>query len=232
MAMEFIPKALYPLVPNAPGVPALLRNGVKVLDTLTLGVFGLSGALDSLIGAEPVQWGIFSMKTGRPVAMADSVVSLDYRNAARISDYPVEQGAFASYNKVDNPYDIKVRMTCGGSQARRGEFIAAIEAASRSLELYLVLTPERSFSNANIEAWDCRREAANGAGIIIADLHMREVRQTATAAFNAPKTPAAADPLSQGQGQTFPVTQSVINAIELPPSLTGINDRYISKTIK
>lgn len=230
--MDIIPKALYPLVPNAPGVPALLRNGVKVLDTLTLGVFGLSGALDSLIGAEPVQWGVFSQKTGLPVALADSVVSMDYRNGSRISDYPVEQGAFASYNKVATPYDVKVRMTCGGSQARRGDFVAAIEAASRSLDLYLVLTPERSYPSANIEAWEYRREVNNGAGMIIADLYLREVRETATAAFSTPKAPAAADLQAQGQVQTFPVTQSVITAVELPASLTGINGRNISKTIK
>lgn len=221
MAMDIIPKAIYPVVPNAPGVPALLRDVAKIADTATLGLLNISGALDGLIGAEPVRWGIFNA-FGQPVAIADSIISVEYRNGSRISDYPMEQGAFASYNKVANPYDVRVRMSCSGSQATgaifsngtgssiRADFLAAIEAASRTLDLYTVVTPEATYTNANIEHWDYRREVGNGSGIIIADVYLREIRETATAAFLSPKSVGAADPKSQGQVQTFPVSNPAV----------------------
>lgn len=216
MPLDIITKALYPLVPNAPGVPTLLRSGAKILDTLTFGLLGVSDALSGLIGAESVLWGVFNA-SGQPVVLADSVVSFDYRNGSKISDYPVEQGAFASYNKVANPFDVKVRMSCGGTTAQRAVFVSALDAAADSLDLYTVVTPEKAYGLVNIESVDYRRESSNGAGVIFADLYLREIRQTATAAFSAPKTPAAADPKSQGQVQTSPVTSSVITAVALGP---------------
>ncbi len=219
---DLIPKALYPLVPNAPGVPALLRSGAKVLDTLTLGLFGLSDMLDGLLGTDVAQWGVFRA-SGQPVALCDSVVSFDYRNSSKLSDYPVEQGAFATYNKVANPFDVRVRMTRGGSVKDMAAFTSALNSAAGSIDLYTVLTPDRVYGLVNIEAVDYRRESSSGATLIIADLYLREVRETVTAAYSAPAAPTAADPQSQGQVQAIPltpgtpVTQSVIKAVELGP---------------
>jgi hypothetical protein len=164
MVMPLSPKALYPLVPNAPGVPALLRSAAVIVDGATFGLLGVGSALDDLIGADPVLWGVFT-QSGQPVAIADSVQAFEFQAAARVSDYPVEQGAFASYNKVIEPYSATVRMSRGGTLEQRSAFLAAIEGAQKSLELYTVLTPELSYFNANIEAFDYRREINSGAGV-------------------------------------------------------------------
>lgn len=212
MPMPIIPKALYPLVPALPGVPALVRNAVVVADAATLGVFGLTNILDTFIG-QPVQWGIFDA-TGRLIAEADSFAGLDYQNSSRLLDYPVEQGGFASFNKVANPFNARVRLVCGGSTQRRAAFIDAIEAAAQSLELFDILTPEVTYLSANIEGWDYRRQAREGATIIIADLRIREIRQTVSVAFYSPKSVSAASPQSQGQVQPAPVTDPGITATE------------------
>jgi hypothetical protein len=214
MAMPIIPKALYPVVPNAPGVPALLRNAAKVADAATFGILGVSDALDLLIGAEQVRWGLFD-QDGQPVALADSVLSLDYRNSSRVSDYPVEQGAYASYNKVASPYEARLRMVRSGSEIDRSDFIAALDAAANSLDLYTVVTPDAVYENANIESFDYRREASNGAYIVVAELRLREIREVASAAFSAPKSPSAADQQSQGQVQTKSVPENIVTATRI-----------------
>ena len=215
MALDIIPKPLYPLVPNVPGVPALLRGGAAVVATLTGGLINPNPALDELFGADPVLWGIFESLTGNTLVIADSIVSFDYRNASRLADYPQEAGAFASYNKVNNPFDIKIRMTRSGSASDRALFIAALDAAADSLTLYDVRTPEKQFKNVNIEGWDYRREGTNGAYIIIADVNLREIRQTATSGYSqAPQSPSASDPKAQGQVQADPVTAASDTAIK------------------
>lgn len=214
MPMDIIPKALYPLVPNAPGVPTLLRNAATIADVLTGGYLGISDALNNLIGADPVQWGVFD-DAGNPIALSDSVISVDYRNGSRISDYPVEQGAFASYNKVANPYDAKVRLACGGTEDSRADFLDALEVATASLNLYTIVTPERTYLNANIESMDYKRESMNGAYMIVVDLYLREIRETATAAFSAAQEPSGADPQSQGQVQTFAVTSPSVTVTSI-----------------
>lgn len=200
MVMPIIPKALYPLVPNLAGVPALLRDGAKILDTATFGLLSKSGILDQLIGSDPVRWGVFD-KSGQPVAIGDSIASFDYSNGSKVSNYPVEKGAFAAYNKVDSPYDAKITITCGGSEERRSAFIHDLDAAADSIRLFNILTPEKTYANANIERFDYRRTSSNGAGVIVAELYLIEVRETATAKFSEPKDVGALDPQAQGQIQ-------------------------------
>ena len=208
MTMPLIPVALYPLVPNAPGVPAMLRNGAKILDALTFGLLGLGDALDSLIGADPVKWGVFDSK-GRPVAVADTIISVEYSNGSRVSNYPVEQGAFATYNKVADPYSARVSMACGGTETQRSDFINALDEAANSIDLYTILTPEKSYFKANIERVDWRRTTTGGAGIVIAELYLVEVRETATGQFSSPASPSAMDAQSQGRVQAAPLDSSI-----------------------
>lgn len=195
MPLDIIPKALYPVVPFAPGVPALIRGGAQILDTLTLGKLGIADAL-----SERPQWGIFN-EAGKEIALADSVLSIKYSNSTRLSDYPQEQGAFSSYNKVENPWDVRITMTKGGSVNDRADFIDAIEAASKTTDLFTVMTPEVTYINANIEGWGYDRDARAGANMIVADIFIREVRQALTAAFTDTKNPASMDSVSQGQVQ-------------------------------
>ncbi len=201
MTIDIIPKSLYPLVPNAPGVPAVLRGGAQVIDTATGGYLGLSDALNEIIGSDPVKWGIFDA-SGAPVGDYDSLFSLAYRNDSKLSDYPVEQGGFASYNKVDSPYDNIVTVTCGGTEARRAALLVALEAARKSLQLYSIFTPEATYQNSNITGIDMRREIREGANMLIVNLTVREVRQKASASFSEPKNPSSFDAQSQGQVQS------------------------------
>jgi hypothetical protein len=219
--MNIIPKSLYPNVPNLPGVPDLLRDP-SALISVVAGVVGLTQASERLFGTEKTVWGLFD-KTGALVVQATSILSVDYQNSSRVSDYTVEQGAFASYNKVANPFDVRVRMVCDGTtpmsfssllnpldvlshKATRTSFIDALDAAANSLDLYTVVTPEKTFTNVNLESWDFRRETTNGASIVIADLRLVEVRETASAAFSLSVSTSAADPQPQGQVQAAPVT--------------------------
>lgn len=200
MTIDIIPKSLYPLVPNAPGVPAVLRSGAQLLDTLTLGYLGIGDALNDIIGTDPVKWGIFD-DSGAAIAVYDSIMSTGYRNDSRVSDYPVEAGGFAAYNKVDGPFDVVVIVNCGGTEDVRAAFQAAMEAARKSLQLYSVFTPTATYTNCNVTGLDIRHEATNGANITIATVAIREVRQTSTATYAAPKDISAYESQSQGQVQ-------------------------------
>src|SRR5574337_124086 len=92
----------FPNVPNVAGVPALLRNvsNIGMAVTGALAVVAKYGSLSNFLAPK---WGIFRADNLTPVVIADSVVSVDYRNESRISDFPVELGSFGSYNKVATP---------------------------------------------------------------------------------------------------------------------------------
>jgi hypothetical protein len=200
MPLPIIPKSLYPLVPQALGVPALLRSGAQLLDTLTLGYLGIGDALNEIIGAEPVKWGVFD-STGKKIAPYDSVVAVGYQNDSHVSDYPIEGGAFATYNKVESPFGVVVALNCGGSEENRANFQTAIEAARKSLDRFTVLTPDHTYYDINFTGVSWSRSLRDGAYMITCQLTGREIRDFAKAAYATPKDIGAFDPKAQGQIQ-------------------------------
>ena len=97
MPSTFVPLPAFPTVFAYPGVPPLPvpPGGVNLVAPI-LAAADVAG-LSALVGGP--QWGIFS-QGGAPVLQADSVNSFDYERGYLVSDYPQEQGAFQSYNKV------------------------------------------------------------------------------------------------------------------------------------
>jgi hypothetical protein len=222
----------YPAVPKAPGVPPMVKV-FEALDVVT--ILAADAALLVKSFAAP-SWGIFE-QSGTPVIIGDSVVALDVRREYRISDYPVEQGGFASYDKVATPADVRVSFAFSGkgslltslstggalgaiftgqdpAAAGRSAYLTTLEAAAATLDLYTVVTPEYNYASCNIVHFDYRREARNGATLIIVDVWLQEVRVSATAAFTQTQTPAGADPVASGTVQTS--TPSVAQSAAIP----------------
>lgn len=193
--------------PNFPGIPPLKNPGPAGVATLAAPL--ISKFLNSLAP----KWGIYKKKGEgyAPAIIVDSVLSIDYANSANILNYPVEEGAFASYNKVQNPRALSVVLTKGGTQKELAQFIADLETLQASLELFLIVTQGKAYQNVNIDRVEYRREATGGAGIVKAVIHFVEIR-AAKAAFSKPgaasstaTTPQAQASVSNGQVQTAPI---------------------------
>lgn len=187
----------YPNVPNDPGVPPVLRDPNAPPATPTPLVAADGSSVPT--GNNPPQWGI--LKDGVFVIAADNVVSFEYQQAWNISTYPVEDGGFASYDKVNNPFDARLRFSCGGSLFARTRFIQSIEAIAGDLNLYDVIIPERVYTNVNISKYGYGRTATNGAGLIQVDIGLLEIRSTATEVFRDTASPSGADPVNGGTVQ-------------------------------
>lgn len=207
---------LYPNVPNLPGVPALLRLAIaSVLPLPVLAVADALGLPGLLTGP---QWGIFD-SGGNPVLTVDSVADVDVARDANISDFPVEAGGFATYNKVIRPRGTKTTVMVGGSDAARSSFLMTLDAVWQSLSLYNVVTPEYVYTNANIVHYDYRRTARNGATLLRVNVWLEEVRQIAQATYASTASPNAATDATGGY-----VQPGQIKVEQLPPiQATGIH---------
>ena len=166
-------------------------------------------------------WMIVAAKSSSKVIVPDTVPRFEFRGDRRISDYPVEQGAFASYNKVVTPYEIRMTMVCSGGLVRQAEnfiqgslgissgymqkdvFITTLEYMLDTTDLFTIVTPDKAYENANMEHFDYKRETRNGATMLIIEAWFREVRVTASATYSDggpvnSDSPSAADPVSLG----------------------------------
>lgn len=199
----------YPDVPNVPGVPPVLRNPAAP----SLPPPALLNSDNTAIAASNAtqQWGIF--KDGVAVILADSVVSFEYKQDWSVSDYPVAPNSFESYDKVNTPFDARIRMTRGGSLADREAFLQAIAKVAQSLNLYDVVTPEITYTSVNVIHYDYGRNNLNGAGLITIDVWLLQIQQTGTAAFGKTAAPSGADAVNGGTVQTLTVPDTTATNI-------------------
>lgn len=155
------------------------------------------------------QWGIYT-QGGAPAVIFDNVIGVEYKKEWSVADYPLERGAFESYNKVEVPWDARVRFSSGGSLANRQALLASIQAIEGDLNLYAVVTPEKTFPKGNITRVDWQRRDGR-AGLLVVEVALVEIRNTVQAALgssnaggtnpNAPPITNPADP-SSASGQS------------------------------
>lgn len=232
--MALIPKPQFPNVPKLPGVPQLTRS--LQFPAAPAAVIGLGLALGKLwqsIFSQP-QWAIYKsnkpvkaaeadqlptvtvVAQRTPVVVPDSFGEFSYRNEWTVSDFPVQDGAFASYNKVANPFEITLRLYKGGTKEARKNFLASIEKIAGTLELYDILTPERTYLNVNVTRFEVMRRGEKGAYFLSeVDVYFREIREVAATYTNTAATtenaqnPSAASVLNNGLIQAAPFVPSV-----------------------
>ena len=180
--------------PNLPGVPALSNLNPNVVAGVTT---YLSPLISNLLDKLKPKWGIYDETGTNEVLHPDSFLSLMYHNESNLPMFPIEDGAFSTYNKVPNPFDITVRVTksntigLGTGLARQSmnEFLKFLEGMIGDTNLYSVLTPDFTYINANLKGFDYKREMNNGAAIILADLHFVEIMRASVSVTSANGSP-------------------------------------------
>jgi hypothetical protein len=178
-------------VPLAAGVPAL-----------ALPITTVPPVLATADGSFPAEllgpaWGIFD-GTGALAVEADSCVSFDFGQEFKTSTYPIEDGGFASYNKVATPFQPRVTLTKGGGPAERAAFQAQINAVIQSLALYTVVTPDAIYPSVSLVRQAFRRTSQNGVTLLSVDLWLEEIRIVAAAGFSNTQSPTSQDPQNGG----------------------------------
>ncbi len=197
----------YPNVPDVDGVPTVPRNPNDPIAQPEL----LSGDSVTVTGYSNLpKWGL--LLKGKPAIDADSIVNFEYKKDWTIADYQIEEGGFASYDKVAMPYDARMTFARGGSEDDRAEFIAQVEAVVETLELYQIVTPETSYQNANAAHYDYRRTNINGVGLIQANIYFVEIRVTAAQSFSSPNSSPASQADTQDPGAASQVNDGAVQA--------------------
>jgi hypothetical protein len=148
-----------------------------------------------------------------------STFGVDYVKEMRVSDFPVEPGSFASYNKVETPANPLVTLTLAGSEDDRTNFLNAIDAACTSTNLYNVVTPEVQYVGYTIERYTYSRRASRGATLLIVEVSLKEIRQV-SAAFTTvtnpivnPQNPAATPQTNSGTTQPAASDTSTLRSL-------------------
>ena len=221
----------FPNVPALPGVPQLARSLLAPPSAApTIGTPATSGALWQATQAAPI-WGVFD-DGNNAVVVPDSVMEFGWRQENRVSNFPVQQGQFGTYNRVGLPFESSVTLTKGGDVASRTAFLADVDAliAQANINLYTIRTPEKSYANVSVTRAELSRRGAGNFAYFDVELYFIQVNEisvqysTAQTPTNNASVPSALPTVNQGlnnpQTPSTAVQQSALTAIT-PPTPTG-----------
>ena len=219
------------------GLPQI--NGVtNPSNLLSTGLTLLQGAAWSALTAE-VKWGIY--QNGKEVVLTqsqpsifqkaaqsvglndlidlevkfDSVVEMAHRKHAEVSNYRIETGSFKSFNKVETPRHIPIRLAKGGDEFGRQAFLIWLENNVKAPTLFDIYVPEVNYLGLTLADYNYRRVSSDGVDLIIADCLFQEVLQ-ATFKRSTSDTTNAQNP------QDKP-TQSMTGIAQNEPSPTALS---------
>lgn len=244
--MPLIP---FPDVPKLPGVPALPRSP-KFPPLVRVGLGLVQGILWRVFQVQ-TRWGIFDSK-GKPlgdpakftgligglldgvgIGSTLSTNAVDYSKETRVSDFPIEQGSFASYNKVELPASPTVTLCLTGSEKNRRTFLEAIDKACKSTDLYSVVTPEVTYIDYSIERYNYQRRSAKGATLLLVEITLKEIRQVSAqytqsnkGQVDKPKDAGATPQADNGKVQAQTPDTSTLKSIA--NKLPGLADKATS----
>ena len=251
--MPLIP---FPNVPKVPGVPSLPRSAK--FPAAARMVLGLTQGLLWRLFQVDTRWGIFDSKgkaLGDPAKFTGFVGSLldsaglgstlstggvDYSKETRVSDFPLERGSFASYNKVEQPASPTVTLCLTGSEKNRRTFLEAIVKACKSTDLYSVVTPEVTYVNYSVERYSYSRRSSKGATLLIVDIALREIRQVSAqytqsnkGQVDQPKEASATPQADNGKVQPKTPEKSTLKSLaDKLPSLADKASSYLQGALK
>lgn len=180
---------------------------INAVSLVTADVLSILGGL----GGGP-QWGLFL--NGEPAVTAENVISFEFKQDYRIANFPVEEGSFETYNKVQVPYDVRLQFSTGGSVAARQALTDSVDAIIGSTDLFDAVTPEKVYQSVNPVHQSQRRTSRNGVGLLVIDVYCQQIRVTATQQFASSQTGG-----SNGDGTT-----TVITSTSLSGSSSQINN--------
>lgn len=205
--MPLIPYPNVPIFAGVPLIPRLTPDHPNI-------ALGAPVPLGVVPAGEPV-WGILD-PAGNPIyAPAEggtlSVLSFGFERSMNVSDFPVEAVAnstngsgFASYNKVYQPANPILTMALSGTESEKTAFLAAVDLACQTTQLYNVATPDAIYSAPGgaytVSQYRYRRSAVQGATMLMVEISLVQVFQVNSFLTNvpAPQSPSAASPVNGG----------------------------------
>lgn len=162
-------------------------------------------SITSLLRSTTGNWTITGAD-GQALAVFDTFFGCDYRGESKVASKPVEQGGFASYNKSASPDIVNVALGKTGKPSELTALLETLQQLRDSVDLVSVVTPEKTFLDYSLEAYDYQRSASAGVDRLLVSMRLVEVRQVSPD-YSSEQIPApknAADKGSKNAGKQQP----------------------------
>ncbi len=147
-----------------------------------------ASTLDSWFNKSGNRW-LLADENGLPVVAFTSFLSADIRNESKVVSAPVEEGSFATYNKVATPLEVNVTLGIQGDDSTLQDALDTLTTLQAGTQLVSLVTPNAEYPDLNLEGFNYSRKRENGLGVLFVELSLVEVKQVAAQYTNAELSP-------------------------------------------
>lgn len=133
-------------------------------------------AFGALPTGQPGTWAIYD-SDGQPAVDFDTFFEVSVKSDNKVAQAPVERGSFADYNKVATPKAIALTVGRTGGSEQLAAVLEQLDALADTTALVSVVTPERTYLDYNITAYDFARKLDNGVDRLLVSVTLQEIRQ-------------------------------------------------------
>lgn len=172
-------------------------------------------AMGFLTGSNSNEFSLIDSDTGLSAFDFDSIIQFEVRAEGVVVSAPIEQGSFASYNKVDSPNYIEVQLAKQGTDDVLQAALKTLDELQTTASKVNFVTPVAEYENYTLESYDFSMSQRDGLGVLYIRLHLVEIREVAPqytdskaiSTANA-KNPADASTTDRGKTQAKEATSA------------------------
>lgn len=165
-------------------------------------------AMSFLTGENSNEFSLVDSESSLSAFDFDALIRFEVRAEGYVVSAPVEQGSFASYNKVDSPNYIEVQVAKQGTDDVLQAALKTLDELQTTASTLNFVTPVAEYENYTLESYDFSMSQRDGLGILYIRLHLVEIREVtpqytdtkAISKSNA-KNPADASTTDRGKVQ-------------------------------
>ena len=85
-------------------------------------------------------------------------LSADIRNESKVVSAPVEEGSFATYNKVATPLEVNVTLGIQGDDSTLQDALDTLTTLQAGTQLVSLVTPNAEYPDLNLEGFNYSRK--------------------------------------------------------------------------
>jgi hypothetical protein len=158
-----------------------------------------AGSLLSLFASKPQ----YIVKGENGDLEFQSMLEISVNEDSSLPSEPIEQSSFASYNRIVEPLDVKVRLGIQGYPSKLQSVIDRLSEMRKGTEKVTLITPSASYEDLMLQGFDYRKDNHSGHNVLLVDLTLKEVREVPTSLTTSSVTepePAAVSADSAADG--------------------------------
>lgn len=122
-------------------------------------------------------WTVRTNLGKKDICEFDTLLSYDYQSSSDLPSYPIQQGSFENYNKIQNPNKANVSLAISGNKTEIRKNLIKLESFNESVDLVDLILPFKSFIGYNLCNLSHSLHEGEGISMLVVNFDLFEIRQ-------------------------------------------------------